>query len=178
MKENRIVIYKITNTVTGRFFIGQSKFPFESWAKHCIAETELGKDIRNIGLDKFKFEILEEVDEQSFATRRESAYLLNCTSKDTYNFYPKGFKLSSLSDEEFETFILTVFGKTFGQFKAGMSFYRESTIQIQERLEYNYGIKEKYLVVRKRLLELGIVEGCVRNGQRILKFKKNSLEEI
>lgn len=59
-------IYKITNTINGKMYIGetQSKDPLIRWRRHLSAIKSgrgcplLGKAINKYGVDKFKFEVL------------------------------------------------------------------------------------------------------------------------
>ena len=62
-------IYKITNTITGDFYIGSSKDVKKRWANHkCKSfwnkcpNNPLYQDFQKYGVDKFVFEILEEVE--------------------------------------------------------------------------------------------------------------------
>ena len=67
MKENKIVgIYKITNIITGEFYIGSSKDIKQRWANHkCLSKwkrhpnVKLYKAMAQYGLDNFIFEVLE-----------------------------------------------------------------------------------------------------------------------
>lgn len=57
-------VYKITNTINGKTYVGQSKniekrFYQHKWASQ-IKDTNLYKDIRELGVDAFKFEVIEE----------------------------------------------------------------------------------------------------------------------
>ena len=65
-----IGIYKITNTITGDFYIGSSKNIKRRWANHKIQSTwknnpnnPLYQDMKKYGVDKFELEILAEVEE-------------------------------------------------------------------------------------------------------------------
>ena len=62
-------IYKITNTITGDFYIGSSKNINRRWAEHKhpskwkrFPNNQLYKDMQEYGVDKFVFEVLEEVE--------------------------------------------------------------------------------------------------------------------
>ena len=66
---NIIGIYKITNTVTGDFYIGSSKNVKHRWAEHKCKSVwknypskQLYKDMNELGVDKFVFQILAEVE--------------------------------------------------------------------------------------------------------------------
>ena len=68
MKENKIAgVYKITNNITGDFYIGSSKNIKHRWANHKslsvwkrYSNLRLYKDMAKYGLDNFIFEVLEE----------------------------------------------------------------------------------------------------------------------
>ena len=82
-------IYKITNTITGDFYIGSSKNVKRRWAAHKwpsrwkqCKNNPLYKDMKEYGVDKFVFEVIEEV-EESFLKEREQYFIE--TLKPTYN---------------------------------------------------------------------------------------------
>ena len=65
-------IYKITNTITGDFYIGSSKDVKKRWKSHKwpsawkrFPNNPMYQDMRKYGVDKFEFEILAEVEEGS-----------------------------------------------------------------------------------------------------------------
>lgn len=65
-------VYKITNTVTGDFYIGSSKDIKNRWAHHKIPSrckqcpnNPMYLDMQKYGVDKFDFQILEEVEPDS-----------------------------------------------------------------------------------------------------------------
>ena len=70
MKQNKISgVYKITNNITGDFYIGSSKYIKRRWTRHKNPSvraqqpnSRLYKDIAYYGLDNFTFEIIEETD--------------------------------------------------------------------------------------------------------------------
>ena len=62
-------VYKITNTITGDFYIGSSKNIKNRWTAHKCKSTwnkcpnnQLYLDMQKYGVDKFVFEILEEAE--------------------------------------------------------------------------------------------------------------------
>ena len=82
-------IYKITNTVTGDFYIGSSKNIKQRWAHHKIPSmwkkcpnNPMYQDMQKYGVDKFEFEILAEVEEDSL---KEMEQQFIETLKPTYN---------------------------------------------------------------------------------------------
>ena len=82
-------VYKITNTATGDFYIGSSKDVKKRWSAHKWSSTwknnpnnPMYLDFQKYGLDKFIFEILEEV-EESLLKEKEQQFIE--LLKPTYN---------------------------------------------------------------------------------------------
>ena len=87
-------VYKITNTITGDFYIGSSKNVKRRWASHKWPSSwnkwpnnPLYLDMQKFGIDKFEFEILEEVEieklketEQKFIEKLKPVYN-SCNAK-------------------------------------------------------------------------------------------------
>ena len=81
-------IYKITNTITGDFYIGSSKNVKKRWTEHKRKSMwkqnpnkQLYQDMQKYGVDKFVFEILAEVEadklketEQQFIEKLKPTY--------------------------------------------------------------------------------------------------------
>ena len=82
-------VYKITNRITGDFYIGSSKDVKERWIAHKkpsslkkCPNNPMYIDMQKYGVDKFVFEILEEVEvEQLKVTEQQFIETL----KPTYN---------------------------------------------------------------------------------------------
>ena len=84
-------IYKITNTITGDFYIGSSKDVKERLAHHKIPSTwnrcsnnPMYLDMQKYGVDKFEFQILEEIEAEQL---KEMEQQFIETLKPTYNNY-------------------------------------------------------------------------------------------
>ena len=82
-------VYKITNTITGDFYIGSSKDVKRRWASHKWPSkwnkqpnNPMYIDMRKYGVDKFVFEILEEVEADNL---KEAEQQFIETLKPTYN---------------------------------------------------------------------------------------------
>ena len=84
-------VYKITNAITGDFYIGSSKDVKERWINHKCKSTwnrysnnPLYQDMQKYGVENFVFEILEEVEiEKLKETEQQFIEIL----KPTYNNY-------------------------------------------------------------------------------------------
>ena len=112
MAEMKIsAVYKITNTVTGDFYIGSSKNIKSRWADHKkpsvwkkYPNKQLYQDIQKYGVDKFELQILAEVEieklkeaEQKFIETLNPAYnQMNAKGLDIerYNKYKKEYEKS------------------------------------------------------------------------------------
>ena len=82
-------VYKITNAITGDFYIGSSKDVKHRWATHkCPSvwnkcpNNQLYKDMQKYGIDNFSFQILTEVEADSL---KEAEQKFIETFKPTYN---------------------------------------------------------------------------------------------
>ena len=87
-------VYKITNTVTGDFYIGSSKDVKRRWSEHKLPSrwkqcknNQMYLDMRKYGIENFVFEILEEVEidslkekEQEFIEKLKPTYNI-CNAK-------------------------------------------------------------------------------------------------
>ena len=82
-------VYRITNTITGDFYIGSSKNVKRRWLEHKKPSTwnkhpnnPMYLDFQKYGTDKFAFEILEEVEVEKL---KEVEQQFIETLKPTYN---------------------------------------------------------------------------------------------
>ena len=90
MAEMKIIgIYKITNTITGDFYIGSSKNVKRRWTQHKwpskwneYPNNPMYIDMRKYGVDKFAFEILAEVEAEEL---KDAEQQFIETLKPTYN---------------------------------------------------------------------------------------------
>lgn len=91
-------IYKITNIVSGKLYIGETKLdPDQRWKRHIASLKQKGgcpalKDaIRKYGVDKFKFEIIIICfDEDRLQMEREYIKRFNCMVPNGYNILEGG----------------------------------------------------------------------------------------
>ena len=98
-----IGVYKITNTITGDFYVGSSKDVKLRWANHKCKSTwknypnnPMYLDMQKYGVDKFSFQILEEVESEHL---KETEQQFIETLKPTYNNYnAKGFNIERYKD--------------------------------------------------------------------------------
>ena len=71
-------VYKITNTITGDFYIGSSKNVKQRLAVHKCPSTwkkcpnnTMYIDMQKYGIDKFEFQILEEVEAEKLKEKEQ-----------------------------------------------------------------------------------------------------------
>ena len=145
-------VYKITNTVTGDFYIGSSNDVKRRWAEHKCTSTwknnpnnQLYKDMQKYGVDKFVFEILEEV-EESFLKEAEQQFIekLNPTYnnrnangldierrkkyKKEYNKSDKGKESHRKADKKYDNQLCFYNGETLTLGALRMRFLRKGII--------------------------------------------------
>ena len=102
-----IGVYKITNTATGDFYIGSSKNIKSRWADHKCNSTwknypnnPMYIDMQRYGVDKFSFQILEEVEIESL---KETEQKFIEMMKPTYNNYnAKGWNIERYKESQKE----------------------------------------------------------------------------
>ena len=89
-------VYKITNTVTGDFYIGSSKNVKDRWASHKWSSTwkkhpnsRMYQDMQKYCVDKFKFEIIEETTE----LKQREQYWMNLLKPKYNNYNAKGLDI-------------------------------------------------------------------------------------
>ena len=109
-------VYKITNTVTNDFYIGSSKNVKHRWTDHkCPSKwnehpnNPMYLDMKKYGIDKFSFQILEEVEpkhlkevEQQFIEKLQPTYNSNRANGwdvERYKEYQKSDKYKEYHKE-------------------------------------------------------------------------------
>ena len=100
-------VYKITNTITGDFYIGSSNNVKSRWADHkCksswkrLPNNPMYLDIQRYGIDKFVFEILAEVEIDSLKEKEQ--WFIDLL-KPTYNNYnAKGLNIERRKEHQRE----------------------------------------------------------------------------
>ena len=109
-------IYKITNTITGDFYIGSSKNIKSRWESHKWPSmwkqhpnNQMYLDMQNYGVDKFELQIIAEVEaeklketEQRFIEKLQPTYN-SCNAKglnvERYKEYQKEYQKSDKRKE-------------------------------------------------------------------------------
>lgn len=81
-------IYKITNTLNGKHYVGQTTQPLEKrFLQHSKAQTPLGEAMRQCGLENFTIEVIEECATSIQTRERERFWIrvLKCKVPNGYN---------------------------------------------------------------------------------------------
>lgn len=77
-----MIIYKITNRLNGKIYIGQTRQKVEQrFLQHAHAATPLGNAMRQCGLENFTVEIIENCDTYDQANDREKFWIKALNSK-------------------------------------------------------------------------------------------------
>ena len=134
-------IYKITNTITGDFYIGSSKDVKRRWNEHKwpsswkrFPNNPMYIDMQKYGVDKFEFQILEEV-EESFLKEAEQQFIEKL--KPTYNNYnAKGFDFERYKEYQNEY-------KKTEKYKEYQKEYKKSDKYKEYQKEYQKSDKGK-----------------------------------
>ena len=132
-------VYKITNAITGDFYIGSSKDVKQRWRNHKkpsawkrFPNNPMYLDMQKYGLDKFVFEILEEVEADSL---KELEQQFIETLKPSYNNYnAKGWDIERYKETNKE--YQKEYRKT-DKFKESQNKYNKSAKCKEYKKKYN-----------------------------------------
>lgn len=80
------IIYKFTNNINGKIYIGQTTRPKSRYKEHCTGKEDslLTRAMLKYGIENFKYEVLETIDKEQLNTREK--YWINY-----YNSYKTGY---------------------------------------------------------------------------------------
>ena len=82
------VVYKITNTINGKSYVGQTKQKLSRRiAQHKVANSAIGNAIRKYGIENFIIEVIEECATLEQLNKREKFWIafFNCKAPNGYN---------------------------------------------------------------------------------------------
>ena len=143
-------IYKITNTITGDFYIGSSKNVKQRLAVHKCTSTwknhpnnQLYQDMRKYGTDKFAFEILAEVEIDKL---KETEQQFIETLKPTYNqMNAKGWDIERCKESH---------KKAVNKYRSQLCFYNSEVLTLnalsirfhRAGIEHSMQEAKKYLI--------------------------------
>ena len=170
-------VYKITNTVTGDFYIGSSNDVKRRWANHkCpsswkrFPNNQLYKDMQEYGVDKFEFQVIEEVEEGSLKEREQ--YFIE-TLKPTYNNYnANGLDVERRKETQKKY-------KKSDKGKEAQKKYQKTDKYKETQKKYNKSDKGKKS--RKKAVNKYYSQLCSYNGQTLtlgalyIRFKRQGI---
>lgn len=153
-------IYKITNQINGKCYIGQSVDIEKRWHQHKRRSLVLGsteydsyfhRAIRKYGLENFSFEVLEECLKEEL-NEKETFYVSRYSSNQVesgYNLTAGGDSVSQkskkLSDEELQNVISDLKNTTLSQAEIGQKYnIAQTTVSGINRGEFRYQENETY----------------------------------
>ena len=96
------IIYKITNLLDGKIYVGQTKQSIEKrFQDHFYTKYHIGRAIREYGAENFKIELLEECETLEELNEKEKFWIktLNCKSPNGYNLTDGGDGHYTLNEE-------------------------------------------------------------------------------
>ena len=158
-------VYKITNTVTGDFYIGSSKNVKHRWADHKCPSTwkkcpnnPMYLDMQKHGTDKFEFQVIEEVESEKLKEKEQQFIEM---LKPTYNDRnANGFNVEKHKEHQ-------------------MEYYQQNREKhIEHQIEYYQQNREK----RKEYQNKYNSQLCCYNGEvlklcaLVIRFRKAGIE--
>ena len=161
-------VYKITNTITGDFYIGSSKDVKQRWSAHkCKSSCKrhsnnpMYLDMQKYGVDKFAFEILEEVEtEQLKEAEQKFIELL----KPTYNNRrANGWDTERYKENK----------KEYRQTEKGREVTRKANRKVSKRYDnrlclYNGEIL-RHQALRARFYRAGVEHSAIEANKYLIK---------
>ena len=170
-----IGVYKITNTVTGDFYIGSSKDVKQRWACHKCQTTwknnpnnPMYLDMKHYGVDKFEFQVIEEVEsehlkekEQQFIETLKPTYNSNRANGWDFERYKESQKEYQKSDKFKES------QKKYQKTEKGKESQRKACNKYNNQLCCYNGETLTLNALYQRFRKLGI-EHCVLEAKKYL----------
>ena len=166
-------IYKITNTITGDFYIGSSKDVKRRWSDHKCPynwkkqpNNPMYMDMQKYGVDKFAFEIIAEVEvgklketEQEFIETLKPIYN-SCNAKglniERYKEYYKEYNKSDKGKESQKKYQKSdKYKKANKKYKNQLCYYNGETLTLNALYKrfWRKGIDHPILEAKKYLLQ-------------------------
>lgn len=99
-----IEIYRITNLINDKCYVGQSKYgAIKRFQQHCKADSLIGKAIRKYGHENFLVEVLDSTDDVEEANELEHYHVLNnnCVVPNGYNMNEYGRLIGGSPSNQF-----------------------------------------------------------------------------
>lgn len=109
-------IYKITNLINGKIYVGQTMRSIEErFKEHCCTDSAIGNAIRKYGKGNFKLELIAECETNEAANELEMYWIkeLNCKAPNGYNLTDGGERRSGFKHTDEEKAKIAAFSKAY-----------------------------------------------------------------
>ena len=162
-------VYKITNTVTGEFYIGSSKNVEKRWVAHkspsvweLRPNNRMYQDMQKYCVDKFNFEIIEETTE----LKQREQYWMDLL-KPTYNNYnAKGLDIERRK-KTLKEYSHSEKGKEVHKKYHKKYFQSEKGRETVKKANKKYQQSEKGKEVQRKSNKKYFHQLCVYNGEML-----------
>ena len=182
-------VYKITNTVTGDFYIGSSKDVKQRLAVHKCKSTwnkcsnnPIYLDMQKYGLDKFDFQILAEVEieklketEQQFIETLKPTYNSNRANGwdiERYKEYQKEYNKKYHKTDKYKNY-----QKEYQQSDEYKNYQKEFYKEYNNQLCSYNGEVLKLCALSKRFSRAGIEHPQIEAKKYLLNKPKDNIKE-
>lgn len=194
-----IGIYKITNLLNGKSYIGQSVHIERRWIEHCLPSKSsiISKAIQQYGKNNFKFEVLEECSKNQL-NQRENFWIqyYNTLTPNGYNiaedtesvhttycYYDKEILFSIIEDLKHSNLTFKQIGEKYHLNSSTISRINSGMIHVQEGLIYPIRITQKNTsknLIQKTCIDCGkkICNNSIRCNNCNNKYKTIPLEKM
>lgn len=190
-----IGIYKITNKINNKCYIGQSIHIERRWSEHCFPSktSKISLAIQKYGKNNFNFEVIEEcviteLDEKEsywikfYNSLIPNGYNVNedtSTTHTNYNYISKKQVLNIIQDLQNTNLTLSKIADKYNINVSNISRINKGQTHVQEGFDYpirktNYNSNKKYCIGCGKELSYGAQLRCnhCENKNRIEQNKK------
>lgn len=142
-------IYKITNNINGKVYIGKSKDPKKRFSQHCNGTSTISNAIRKYGVDNFTLEIVEEI-----VYETDDIHFISSNSNEREIYYIKLF--NSFGDGGYNMTIGGdgIYDHDYGA-KSAISEYQNSLLENGVHNFQNENNRKSVSETQKELLKSG-----------------------
>ena len=163
----KMLIYKITNLLNGKIYIGQTKYTIEKrFLQHSKADSPLGQAMRQFGMENFTVEVIEECETQEDLNEREKFWIkvLNSKQPNGYNRNDDGGVCQQFSREN-------LYKNKFSERIKFLRKHQEFTqVEVAEKLKINSTTYSKY--------ECGTTEPDINTLRKLANFFNVSIDYL
>ena len=161
-------VYKITNTITGDFYIGSSKNVKQRLAAHKCKSVwknypnkQLYQDMQKYGVDSFAFEILAEVEPEELKEKEQ--YFIETLKPSYNNINAKGLDTERIKKSRRKA------QKQYQKSDKGKEAHRKASNKYNSQLCYYNGEVLKLYALSKRFRRAGVEHPQLEAKKYLLK---------